>query len=349
MPTTMFPFCVGRKSEQMTGFWNPVWAFIQAFFRAWSTALVSGLPPKMQRALLVVEEPVLIKVEALGEGENKILSVAADKEIRFELNEELILRHEMLIPVAAIQDAKNIVQLEAERIMPLAVNKLSVCYKVADVFNRDFVPIEIIATRETTINMLLERCKKLGRNIHSITSPPVDGKLPISFSVSSIKRRKLLRATLIVSSLSFMIVSLSTLPQLYQSRLLEEITHIDLQIRETRRQTDAIAGLQRQVQALKGISDAVQEKKDRAHITELLIQLTQASPDDIVLDIFRIDGRRVFVSGIADAPENWVIELEQNLAFENVVLSSVRGGEDSLTRRFEVRFDVLWPAYREET
>jgi len=332
----------------MTGFWNPIWAFVKSLFNIWAKALLAGFPQKMQHILQVVDEPKRIRVKTLNNLEKEMLSVAVEDEICFELDETLILRHEMLVPVAAIGDARNVVRLEAERIMPLAASRLSICHKVADVFNRDLIPVEVVATRQVTIMALLDLSKKLGRNIHSITTSTDDKKPSIAFSVSNIMRRKLLRGALLVCSVLFILVTLSAVPQLYQSRLLGEIKKIDLRIQETRRQTDTIAGLQRQVRALKGISDAVQEEKDAANIIELLVLLTKASPDDIVLDIFRIDGQRVFVSGVADAPENWVIELEQNSAFENVVLSSVRGGEDSLSKRFEIRFDILWRTYREE-
>ena len=333
----------------MTGFWNPFLEIIRSFLKAWRDALLSGLPVKAQQALRLVDLPSKIQVDDLSEVNQQILAVAPDKEIAFILAEKLVLRHRIFVPEAASQDAKSVVHLEAERIMPLSMDQLTLSFKIIGTANAGLIAIDVIAIRKSTLDLLQTSARKLNRNVREIFVDECESWSKIVVAVPAVQRRKYIRATLIVASIAFLFYILSTVPQLYQNRILSEIKSVDLEIRESRRKTEAIAGLRRQVRAMQSLSNAVQTEQKKARIVDLLVQLTKASPDDIALDVFRVDGTRVFVSGSAAAPENWVIDLEKNPAFENVVLSSVRGGDEALGRRFEIRFDAVWPGDQTST
>lgn len=325
-------------------------AFRDSIARAFSffgRSLLEILPVKLRPYFQYTTPAFIINLDAETELEQALKELPIGSELRFELDASLVLKKDLEFPKAAKSDLSKAVQLEIDRIAPLQADKLAISFRAVGFYKDEKILVRSGILRKEKLQNILKAASVLGHHVSAVLASEENAET-LQFSHSAISRRKLLRASLVIGSVISSIYLLSLFPGRYHDKINAEIEVLDQQILETRRQTEKIAGLQRQMRALQDLSEAVLVERKKANVVEIFAQLSDDSPDDVSFDLLRIDGDRVFLSGTAVAPENWVIELAKSPAFQNVVLASVRGQEGEAARHFEVRLNLVWQHMRED-
>jgi hypothetical protein len=282
-----------------------------------------------------------VQVSSLSEIDAVASQHPSQREINWHLGSGLVLAHKFFVPVGALRDINKVVGLEVERIMPLPHDQLVYSYMMSRIPSRGGAVVRLYTARRVVTDAIFFASEKYGLQVRSICPNSKDDENQIDFKFRPLQIRSVTRSVIIFALLIGFMFSISLMPRVYKSRLESEIAEIDASVSQTRRQTEAIAGLQRQMQVMQTLYQSVQREQEQTKVVNLLSKLTEISPDDVVFEDFRLDGNRVYIKGIAVAPENWVLDLEKAEAFENVSLSSVIGLDDLLSKRFEVRFDVV--------
>lgn len=306
-------------------------------------AIRQGLPPRVQPYLNIAPATHELSFAAAEDFDKQALEIPSSF-VSAVLRNDLILANTMFLPTAASGEIRNAVSLEVERVMPLLSSEILVTHQL----NRRLdggVEVSYFAIRRQTAEALFNWATRSGLVIQSVFLDLGGKRVEMPFS--SLKRRKALLYSAATACVVSLLYLLALLPDLYLARLETAITQTGNEIADLRRNTAKIAVLQRQVRSLRSLSDAIHDEKSQAQLLEMLVQLTEASPDTVAFDSLRLDGRRIFVRGNAHHPEEWVLQIQQNPVFANVELASVIGGDTTTARQFEVRLDIIWPSERE--
>ena len=331
----------------MTNLIDNIVLWVCKMLSAWANALLSVLPDSI-RPYFHYKEPGTTVVVENGDDVPALLSdVKPSAEVDFRLTEGIVLQRQFMMPLAAKGDAVKIVRLELERIMPLPADQLVHAFTLDTQHSKENALVTLTAARKSLADAIFLACEQRRCSVGSI-GVAGENDAPTVFKFPELQRRSFSRAGVVLAGLVSLLLILGLLPGMYNQRLEQAIAAIDEQVSTTRRQTEAIAGLQRQVRVMQGLFQSVQERRQASSALELLNELTAVSPDDVVFEDVRLDSGRLFVTGIAVAPENWVLTLEDSETFSNVTLSSVIGLEDNLSKRFEVRFDITHRQERQE-
>lgn len=307
----------------------------------WRQNLVSALPSSLRGHFNYVEEPLTLRYSRASSAGISATDHQNGRLVKWVLDDDLVLSHEFNVPKVALSEVKNIVRLELERIMPLPTDQLLHAYNLKRLPASNGALVTLFAFRKSIADQIFVAAERNGDTVHAIEVADEFSQEPISFDLKTIKNRSLIRLSCIAALVVTLFAIATLFPSQYHSRIEASINEIDLNVSETRRETEKIASLQRQMQSMQSLYSEVQAEQRSVSPLKLLDMTTQASPDDVVFEEVRLDGQRVYVTGVAVAPENWVIDLERNASFSNVTLSSVVGLDEGLSKRFEVRFDVL--------
>ena len=326
----------------MTGFWTPIFAFIARMFASWGHALFSGAPSWLKPHLQASRKTRIVTLEEDQNIGDVMRGNNADVDWIVSIGKKSVLFHEFNLPKQAAHDLKKIIRLEAARVMPIAVDRLSLAYKMVPSKNAESVTVFLFAMRRKFLDSIVASAKRFGSTIHSVG---VDFKGEtgfIKFPVRDIIYRQYLRRAGYLVASAFLFVMLAVLPQFYLSKLERALFKIESEINVARTSTTKIAGLQSQLKNTQLFSEAVQERKGQGKILQLLTSLTKESPDDVFLEEMRLDGRRLYLKGQAQSPEKWVLELQRLAYFEKVRLTSVQGGESDSVQRFDLQLNIVW-------
>ena len=332
----------------MTGFWNPVSLFLRAFLLGWGNALLSGLPARLQPYFRISPPVCQRRVGCRDDLEELFSEFPEGHEAQITIAGELSLHYEFSIPITARHEVKNIVRLEAERVLPLDAELLTTSFQIERRAGSDVLAVHLVAIEKQLSDQIFTAATK-----HHVVLSKLSvehehegevSKIPLSFAVFA--RQVAVRwgvvALLIITGMGI----LSQAPAIYGRRLEKAIVETDSKIRELRLQTETIASLQRRVRVMQSLAGAVENERRKSRYVDLIKQLTEASPDDVVLHELRIDENRLSIRGVANAPEEWVLALQNNDAFEEVTLNSIVGAGDGRGRRFDLRMGFVWPAER---
>ncbi len=318
-----------KKAQKMVG----------GAIAVWFEALVSLVPKRMRRYFLFAEPSIALRLETESSVDTAFSQLHQGSSVDVELGAGLILSRQFRIPLEAENEVEKVVRLEVERIMPLPLNQL--IYSFTANVTDSGSDVIVSAARKTLSDAIISACDRHGLALNSVTPMNTRENNSVPFNYSFLTRRHALRVTMILTLLLVVAFIFSAMPKLYASRLEAAIARIDDEVSQTRRQTESIAGLQRQMRVMQGLYQSVEQERQVSSALDLLKVLTDSSPDGVVFEDVRLDGNRLFVTGVAVAPESWVLDLERAPAFSNVSLSSVVGMDDNLSKRFEIRFNLV--------
>lgn len=331
----------------MNGFLKKLALLLTQWLEAWGKLLLSTMPEGVRRIFHARDAAVEINVTSQGDWANKIGQQDDLHCAVFKIDQALVLSHSFPISAAAAKEIDSVVSLEAERIMPVDASELYVTHDQSSQLGSGELRVHIAAVRKSLVNSIIFWAKEKKVEINAIELA-VSGSdfayLPLR--LKDMMWRSFWRHSFIVASVVGILIFLTSLPSIYVERLQNETFAVELAVRELRSRTQEIAGLQRQVTAMEGLSASVEAIEKQGQLVDLFVQLTDASPDDIVFNEVRLDGRRLFLVGEADAPEDWVFAVQKQDAFDAVQLSSVLIANDPSRKRFEVRMDAVWPSER---
>lgn len=322
----------------MTATGNTASGLLVGLFQWWHMSLLSVLPEKMRPWLEYREPAVDVEIDNEDQLEDAIAGIPQHSLINVRLGKDLVLRRQVSAPIVGRRDVPGIVRLELERLMPLPVDQLIYAYSTKRL--EDTIEIDLVVARKAFSDALFMSCTRNNVVVNRVWARLDQSGINATFRFPTIVKRNFLRSCLVFVFFALLTLSISVIPSVYNDRLEQEILAIDDQVAATRQQTESIAGLQRQMQVMQGLYLAVKDKRREASALSILNNLTSASPDDVVFEDVRLDAGRLYVTGIAVAPENWVLTLENSPFFSDVTLSSVVGLSDNLSKRFEVRFDL---------
>lgn len=314
---------------------------------AWGKLLLSTMPESIRRFFHARDAAVEINVKSQGGWANEIDQQSDLHCAVFKIDQALVLSHGFPISAAAAKEIDSVVSLEAERIMPVEASELYLTHDQSSPQGSSELTVHIAAVRKNLVNSIIFWAKEKKVEIKAIElAVPGSDFAYIPLRLKDLMWRAFWRYSFIAASVIGILIFLSSLPSIYAERLQNETFAVEVAVRELRSRTQDIAGLQRQVTAMEGLSASVEAIEKQGQIVDLFVQLTDASPDDIVFNEVRLDGRRLFLVGEADAPEDWVFAVQKRKAFDAVQLSSVLSANDPSRKRFEVRMDAVWPSER---
>lgn len=333
----------------MIGFWTPIFAFIQRFFSAWGRAIRSELPEGWGDHLRLVTPPHILTIGPDDDLEALFAACPADKEVLVRFDKGLMIRRSFQVSREGLREVSKVAALEAERLMPLKTDALNLTYELKDQIGEGPRQVDIVAARKSLIKDTLRMARKYGLELADVVASGGDEAKDSRFRIPPIQRRKILRVSVVCGLVALIFSTLISIPKVYKARLESEIAALDVEIREARKNTESLASLQRQMREMQSLNVAVDSVRMKGQVLELIRVLSELSPDTVWLEQFRLDGNRVILSGEAEAAEEWVIALEDQDMFENVVLSSIRAMNGQEKRKFEVRSEVIWSSWSEET
>ncbi|MCJ9430036.1 PilN domain-containing protein [Kordiimonas marina] len=330
----------------MNGFWTPAIEGAANFFKAWGNALVTSAPQWLQPHLATSRAPLQVAISSL-EDFGKQAERLQGHDLNIVLDPSLTLEHKFRISGAAAGEIKRVATLEAARVMPISIEKLVTSYRVTKDEETSDLSVCLVAARRTLVENITARAQKHQLSICSVGTQTSAGA--VTFRLPTLQRRKRIERTFLVTAIVSALFIASTAPSFYLSKLNQHVSETDQAIHKARTRTIKIAGLQQQVKSLQNLANAVQEVHNQSQVVDLLAALTKASPDDVVIDEFNLNGDRLRISGRANSPEDWVIKLQKDPAFADVRLTSVLGQSKGEKRRFEVHMTVQWPSERSQS
>ena len=330
-----------RTERGMTGFWTPLWTAIKGVHESSRNALIAAAPAWVRPKLAFQIPAQVLTVHTAKDLHAS--DIAPGYSIRIELPVEDVLHHRFIVPRVAAHELRRICRLEVARVMPLAADKLVYSFRPEADRQSGDLAVELFVVRRSQVEGLLQAARDQGVAVSAVG---ISGaRHSADFTLPILARKRLLSVGAIFASLMFAFYVASTAPDPYLAKLSQAIEKVDEDIRLARANTAKIAGLQRQVQKLETLSSAIERVGGQSQIVDLFDAVTNLSPDDLVVDEFRLDDRKLFLSGYAKNPEDWVIELQRSNAFENVRLTSVLSA-DGERQRFDVVLSVRWPSER---
>jgi len=329
----------------MTGFWTPIFAFIARLFAGWGRGLIQGAPRWLQPHLLVEGETKTTILEEGQDIEAVFLGSSNQENWAVTIGRKSILLHEFQVSKQAVNDIKKIVFLEAARVMPVGLDRLSLSYKIVSSETSDTFAVFIVAMRQKFLNLIVAAGMRHGNAVRTIGVELDDPVGFIKFPVREISIRLYTRRIGYAFAFATLLLLLSVSPQLYLTKLNGALSTIEAEIDAARLNTTKVAGLQNQLRDMQMFSEAVLERKQQGQVIQLLTSLTKASPDDVFLDEIRLEGRRLYLKGQAKSPEKWVINLQRLTFFEKVRLTSVQGGASNGHQRFDLQLHVVWSSF----
>ncbi|WP_417452074.1 PilN domain-containing protein [Kordiimonas sp.] len=330
----------------MIGFWNPLLKFLGASLQLWACALLDGLPARLRQFFSAGPSTSKVILGSPADISDAFLTHVESKEVDLCVRDDLRIAYSFVVPVAALGEVKNIVALEAERALPLTANLLHMAYTTMRISDTGTAKVQLVAIRRDVVDLIVNSARRSHVNLNEITIED-DDKVAVALPFWPIKKRKILRWFSIIGLTVLLLIVCSLVPTIYKERLEAEIEATEDLTRNLRRQTEGIAVLQRQVRAMQGLSEAVEAERLKSRHIDLLRELTANSPDEIVFQDLRVDGSRIFVRGVAPAPEEWVLLLQSKKAFQDVTLVSIVSTKDREKKRFDLRLDFVWSSQQE--
>ena len=257
------------------------------------------------------------------------------REVDIVISEDCLLRHTFTVPVEARNEVSRVVQLEAERVMPVSTSRLNIAYTQTGSGGAGSL-VTVVAVRVSHLSDILKRASLEGMIVRSVSSQTTEGET-VEFPTDEVRRYKFKKSALCFVLVAILAFFVNQMPKVHLAKLEHALEDLETDIADARRTTQTIAGLQKEVQALQTLADAVQQAKSGGRVLELLAVLTAASPDGVVIEEFRQEGNRVYLGGYARAPEEWVIALQQGHFFESVRLVSVLDHREENAQLFEIQ------------
>lgn len=319
---------------------------ISGGFDAWGRALQAGAPAWLQPHLRLYGEVASVDIAGADVAPAFERVAGSCTQVEAWVSGHTVLRHDFIVPKAVAGELRRVVNLEAARVMPVDAQKLAFSFRVTGEAGEGRLGVTLLAVRQSLLDKIVVGAQKLGLEILAVRSGAAGDGAPFEFAVPSIRRRRLSRLLAVVGLSLLAGVLLNGAAGYYVSRVEDALADTDRQIILARKKTDRISSLQNRLQAMQSLAAAVHSERASQQLVELFDQLTANSPDNVVFEDLRIDGRNVVIRGRADAPEEWALALEGATAFEDVSLLSVRQAEGETVKQFELRLRALWPFER---
>ena len=240
----------------------------------------------------------------------------AHRQARILIDPEDSLTYNFSIPKCASNELNRAIKLEGERILPLHISKVMTAYRVAvDESMPERYTVDLIAVKKKLIDAVLDKADQLNISLMSIeVSTDLEGhfvEVPIS---SIVNKRRMVRWVAVFLIFASLLVSIQ-IPSLYVDRLETAIDETAEQIRSARSATRQIATLQSQMNERRNLSSAIVAVGRQQRVTLLIEQLTDASPDHVVLETLAIETDKLRLTGVAQNPEEWALALEEVPSF----------------------------------
>jgi Tfp pilus assembly protein PilN len=307
---------------------------------------IGGLPSQLKN--LITAKPILHDIHITKENQEAVFSSysltgkTSGKAIRFTIDTPLFLEYSFHVPATSKRDLNKLIIIEAERILPQSMEHFTIAWSMKENSEREKLEITIVAIKTNLLKSLEHQCQAASTMPLSIEASPIIGGNNVKFPLPSTKRFQYIRtATLSILMLSFLYF-LHAAPNHYLERLNVALQTIDEEIINTRKDTASLASLQNKIKTMQTRTSAIYQEKSQGSIAYILTLIAEHSPSDVTINELRLDGNRLFVSGYASSPEEWIISLAKQPHFENVSLSSVTESQERNKRNFEVRANVIW-------
>lgn len=331
----------------MTGFWTPALNLLLRLFVLWGRTLVDTAPTKLQPYLRVFHQPTAVSAGDFLQ--HSYLPKAEASALVVQVDEDRCLVYEFFLPECSGSELKRAVQIEAERIFPIHFSRLALSYRVLDHdTEKKTLHVEIVATRKHLIQDILDAASKRGLMLRAIEATSDRSEGAIEFPVAEIsKSRGLIVAAVAIALITALLILFQT-PSAYNARLGLALNDLDQKIFAARAATRKLASLQTEMREKQNLSSAIAAAKRQNRTVELIEEVSRVSPDHIVIDSFRLDGGRLYLSGSGSNLEEWALDLEAVPSFSAVVLTSVRNDAVSTRQYFELRLQVGWAEFGRE-
>jgi Tfp pilus assembly protein PilN len=313
-------------------------AGILLFFTNWGTILHRSLPDSLKPLTTYLHATVALDMNELLENPRKTLNgLKADQITIVTTPESSVLRYSFMLPISARNDLKNVIALEANRVLPINPALLDYGWAVEKVEDNHLVCIHIAVLRKSTMEEVRQRIRHYNIPVYDFVLPRSSKGPKIRFSIPEITKFKIWPLATLSANFIFMMFLLSVLPDLYRTRLQNALQDTEIKIEEMRQATSTIASLQSKIQTMESVSGLVESYRQSNLTIPLFETLTKASPDHVVLQDIQFDRNKLFLTGTSSTPEQWALSLEAHKSFHDVRLTSVFDQEANDRRRFEIR------------
>lgn len=264
-------------------------------------------------------------------------------EVEVVLDPKSVVSRDVVVPVLSRSDLRNALKLEAHRVFPVDQEHLAVAYRRASLQENGASQIRVAAVKRTLIDGLSDNLKSRGGILSRVSVAIGSPALELNFKLPAANRLKGARTLLSLAFVLTAIAGLALGPGYYLERLQTRIEELDENITSARQYTSSIVRLQNEISTKKSLVERLHKERITQRLIPLFSDLSMATPDNIVFQEVRLDRNRIFVSGKALAPEDWLLSLSDNASFTDAALASITQDGAGTAKRFEMRATYIWP------
>lgn len=239
-------------------------------------------------------------------------------------------------------------RLAVHRILPVPAKDCHIAY-VSNGGKADGASgVTIVALRKTDLAHLTAEVEKTGHRVSHVEF--LDGRARVLSRFRTWRMWRRYAQRWVSVGAVFLIAALIALqiPATYADRLTVELTRVDTAIAAARENNKSVESLRKELVMIETLQAAVDVRMGESRLVDLISLLTQAAPDDVVIQDLRYERGTLMLGGRADIPENWAITLGEQPWFDAVRLTAVLDRADGAGREFKMAISVNWPALETE-
>jgi general secretion pathway protein L len=274
-----------------------------------------------------------IVVSPAGHGEHRLLAIRLDS--------HHALRTTASLPLAAERNLAQVIGFEFERLVPFKQSEVYFAHRVTA---RDkaaqTIAVELTIVPHAELAAIIAILPGLGLKAAEIQVAGPSGQamtiIPLARGARSARSLSAHRINLGLGAVAILLAIFCVAMPLW--RYSAAIASLDAQIADARRQAEASAGLQKQIDTVsRDQSFLIDRKMASPTVTELLATLTQLLPDDTYLTELDVKGDTVRMIGISGSATALLGAIATSATFRDASF------ESSITRDAKTnreRFDI---------
>jgi general secretion pathway protein L len=276
---------------------------------------------------------VAARLPRLRQGEQRPIAIRLDARHALHTTASL--------PLAAERNLAQVIGFEFERLVPFKQSEVYFAYRVtARNKAAQTIGIDLTIVPHVELAKIIAALPGLGFQAAEIqvTSPTVDAPtiIPIASKNRIVRSRSRHRINLGLGAIAIMLaIACVTIPLWRDSAMID---NLDVQIANARRQAEASATLQKQIDAASRDQRFLIDRKQASPtVTELLATLTQLLPDDTYLTELDVKGDEIRLAGVTASATALLAAIAKSPSFRDASFESSITHDAKTNRE---RFDI---------
>jgi Fimbrial assembly protein (PilN) len=309
--------------------WDTLVERLAVFFRWWGGELWALMPPGFRRRYSSHPDCVKVTVSAIGETTPALASLQEGQLVELHLEPEVVLSHDIRLPVANHRATDGMAKIQMGRVMPLAMAELYTYWR-----SRGLIENLRDGTVQQNVCLYVAKRKVLGPLFELIQSRRLllaDILLNEQSGFSTLSppqiRRHYNHRTLRTVGLSVLAaLMIITLPYAW-------VWNVRSENEAVLQEQQALRDLVDDVSASRELIDAHDERVGRLNaersndwFAEVLAMLSTESPDTVLLRELNYERGSVRVAGFAESAADWALRLGEVAGVADVKLERVSAG-----------------------